>query len=255
MSSPHRFLRSISPSKEPKPASTLRKQIETPKRDAEDPEPSTMQSQFAATPRFGKAKQPAAAPRSPSKLVSALRGATKPRERIEEASEATNSDDESENKRRRVAPEAPQPASRFKEHLSTLTSNIQRPAFLRPVAMQAQEPLPEAFSPHRRGQKFIAGGMAAQMQQHITEIGQQARNRRLDDDFAMRLTIEETNGDNPPLAVGTLPDGQTVFVLLAGGNEKAETVMAGTVIGVRAPTWEVEAEGREWTVCVDWRVL
>ena len=184
MSSSHRFLRPSSPSKEPKPISTLRKQVEPSERDAEGSEPCIIPSQFAATPRFGRAKQPAAAPRSPPKLVSALRGAARSHEGIEDTPETTFPDGFEENKRRRVV----------------------QPRFKHPAAEASDsQPLPEAFSPHRRGQKFIAGGMAAQMQQHILETGQAARATNATQDFIMRITIEETNGDTPPLAVGTLP--------------------------------------------------
>ncbi|TKA55074.1 hypothetical protein B0A55_13162, partial [Friedmanniomyces simplex] len=139
-----------------------------------------------------------------------------------------------------------------------------RPPFLRPsvVPPEPGEPLPEAFSPHRRGQKFVPGGMAATVQQWVIETGQAAVQSRRGqaylrgEDYVIKAKAEDVQGDGPYLVRGMTGDGETVHVLLAAGHgDRAAAVVAGSVVGLRAPTWEVESEGTVWKVGVDWRVL
>ena len=146
-----------------------------------------------------------------------------------------------------------------------------RPAFLRPsVAPQEQpsEPLPEVFSPHKRGQKFVPGGMAATVQQWVLETGQAAVQSRRGkgylkgEDYVMRLKAEDVRGDGPFLVRGVEPSGETVEIMLAGkgngsgpGGGSSAEISAGKIIGVRAPEWEVAMDGTTYHVAVDWRTL
>lgn len=150
-------------------------------------------------------------------------------------------------------------------HTETQSSQIstfeepvtQRPVFLRPsvAPTESREPLPEAFSPHRRGQKFIAGGMAASVQQWVLETGQAAAQSRRSylrgEDFVMRVKIDRTRGEGPFCVDGRLSNGNHVNLFLAG----AGSVAPDRVLGVRSPVWNFQVEAREMTVAVDWRLV
>ncbi|KAK0287411.1 hypothetical protein LTR91_001711 [Friedmanniomyces endolithicus] len=139
-----------------------------------------------------------------------------------------------------------------------------RPSFLRSSVAPSgpSEPLPEAFSPHRRGQKFVRGGMAATMQQWIVETGQAAvQSRRghaylCGEDYVFKARVEAVEGGGPYLARAMTGDGEVVHIMLAAGRGDDEaTVVVGSIVGVKAPTWAVECEGKAWKVGVDWKVL
>ena len=143
-----------------------------------------------------------------------------------------------------------------------------RPTFLRPSAASqtSTEPLPEAFSPHRRGQKFLPGGMAATVQQWVIDTGQvAAQSRRAQtqlrggDDFVTRVKIVDVKGDGPLVGTARLVSGEAVGLLLTRNagplSSRLEDVRGGVVVGIRAPSWEVDVDGRVWTVGVDWKVL
>ncbi|KAK0275165.1 hypothetical protein LTR35_011213 [Friedmanniomyces endolithicus] len=139
-----------------------------------------------------------------------------------------------------------------------------RPSFLRSSVAppEPSEPLPEAFSPHRRGQKFVPGGMAATMQQWVVETGQAAVQSRRGhaylrgEDYVFKVKVEIVEGDGPYLVRATTGDGEVVHVMLAAGHgDRAASVVVGSVVGLRAPTWAVECEGSVWKVGVDWKML
>lgn len=140
-----------------------------------------------------------------------------------------------------------------------------RPSFLRHVmpAPSATEPLPEAFSPHRRGQRFVPGGMAAELQSWVLDTGQAAMQSRsvggFGQDERMHVTIrlDACTGDDPVFAQGAvLDDGQLCRVMLVGrAAVNKGQLRAGDAVGIRAPTWNVELGSEEWVVGVDWRIL
>ncbi|SMR41586.1 unnamed protein product [Zymoseptoria tritici ST99CH_1E4] len=140
---------------------------------------------------------------------------------------------------------------------------IRRPAFLRSsVAPSEQEPLPDAFSPHRRGEKFVPGGMAASLQQWVVEAGQAAMQSRKGfgylrgEEYVLRVTIVSVStAGSPLLARGKQVDGTEIRLLLVMGSRKPGSVSAGSTVGVRAPTWQILIDGVDCTVGVDWRLL
>lgn len=149
------------------------------------------------------------------------------------------------------------------EGMGTQGMSTQRPAFIRPPAQlqEPSEPLPEAFSPHRRGQKFVTGGMAATVQQWVLETGQAAVQSRKGqgywrgDDYVMRVKIEEEVEGNGPFTVrAKLSNGDPIDLLLAGGKD-ASRIHPGSVVGIRVPTWKLDIGESSWTVGVDWTVL
>ena len=143
----------------------------------------------------------------------------------------------------------------------------QRPSFLKPAdtGNKSSEPLPELFSPHRRGDKFVPGGMAATMQTWILQTGQAAIHGRKQqtthrgDDFLARLKVEEVLGQGPYTAKARMMEGTATDVLLARANntpgESRASVVVGHVVGIRAPSWQVEIEGNMWMVAVDWKII
>lgn len=143
----------------------------------------------------------------------------------------------------------------------------QRPAFVRPSTepQEPREPLPETFSPHKRGQKFVPGGMAATMQQWVIETGQAAVQSRKGqgylkgEDYVMRAKIGSINGDEPFTAHATLPTGDAIHLILTANHSprtaQTQEVTEGCVVGIRAPTWEMEVDRRWWTIGVDWKVI
>ncbi|KAK4539432.1 hypothetical protein LTR36_010953 [Oleoguttula mirabilis] len=166
-------------------------------------------------------------------------------------------------------PKTPRFAHPQSSHSNTIAEVVSqhRPPFLRPsvAAQEPSEPLPEAFSPHRRGQKFVPGGMAATVQQWVIETGQAAVQSRRGqaylrgDDFAMRVKVEDVKGDGPFLALARTANGEAVNVLLTrsaiGAGPRAAEVREGDVVGIRAPTWNTQTDGRSWAVGVDWKVI
>lgn len=192
---------------------------------------------------------------------------------------------------------------------TTTTPAPSRPHFrLPPQSPSPQKPttpLPEFFSPSRKGQKYIPGGLASTLQSWIVETantGYAAQTGNLNVSFGrdreegvkMKIRITsvhssktgrtdtrgELGGDdgvdcypggvvfikgntdvalyNASRAPGEARDSD-VGVLLAGqgGARGAGSVRIreGSVVGIRAPMWEVDIAGEKWSVGVDWVVL
>jgi hypothetical protein len=145
------------------------------------------------------------------------------------------------------------------------TSNSSRPAFLMaslPPPPEAVTPLPDAFSPRRRGQKFVPGGLASELQSWVIEAAQTAsqsrpRNALAVDDSVHVIDVDEVKGNGPVFAHGTRAGKRTSKVLLVDGqaNQRADKVEAGDRVSIRLPTWDVQVLGEAWTVGVDWRTM
>ncbi|EMC92471.1 hypothetical protein BAUCODRAFT_38539 [Baudoinia panamericana UAMH 10762] len=161
------------------------------------------------------------------------------------------------------------PAARFVAAQSpaplTTLGDTQRPSFLRSsvAPREPSEPLPEAFSPHRRGQKFIPGGLAATVQQWVIETGQGAVQSRRGqaysrgDDYVLRNKIMQTRGNGPFTLVADVSGTSHMNVFLAGAHctKGVNTVRVGSTVGVRAPVWDIDIEGQTWKVGIDWKLL
>jgi hypothetical protein len=152
------------------------------------------------------------------------------------------------------------PATPFVDepHLQSL-----RPAFLKPPSapLDTSEPLPEAFSPHRRGQKFVPGGMAAEVRQWIVDATQttgHSHARRSGGDV-MRVRVMESRGstkDGVILVRGSV-EGKEVRLILPSAGKSRNTAVLGTgdLLGIKPPSWEVGLDRDTWVVAADWRVL
>jgi len=125
-----------------------------------------------------------------------------------------------------------------------------------------QDPLPEAFSPHRRGgQKYVPDGLASSVREWVVEVSQEVvrdRQRReggggVGGGDVVRLRVEEVSGGggNVVLVRGA-GDGRRMMLMGCGRGGEVRT---GVVVGVRAPVWEVEVLGEKWGVGVEWKVI
>lgn len=142
------------------------------------------------------------------------------------------------------------------------------------------EPLPDAFSPQRRGQKFLAGGLAAEVIGWVMNLESNApassSTRSREDTWVIQLIVNEVRGGHGPgmtLISGRQAheglDGRdgpmahtlgVVKVILAGSGtaevlQKANKVDVGKKIRIRGPVWEVFIKGEKWGVAVTWEVV
>lgn len=151
-----------------------------------------------------------------------------------------------------------------------------------------REPLPDVFSPRRKGDKHVPGGLAAELRDWLMNI-ETATGTKRDGDWAARLLVEEvrTGSGNMTLVRGSQQrqrqEDEKQFgsgsgssnvdlfiskngdvssrVILAGegrlqGLDKKSEVAVGCRIGIARPVWEVDlgSEGM-WVVACDWVVL
>ncbi|KAL1310523.1 hypothetical protein AAFC00_000807 [Neodothiora populina] len=157
---------------------------------------------------------------------------------------------------------------------SSTSSTLSRPAFLKPSlpkpeVSSASEPLPEAFSPHRRGQRYIPGGMAGELSKWVIEIGQAASLSSRDpgqfqgNQFVRTVNIQSISGasrglDGGPIFVEGV-DGNRLSIkgmLIQGGMNTKVQLQPGDTIGIKTPTWDILTDLNEtWAVCVDWRII
>lgn len=181
----------------------------------------------------------------------------------------------------------PIPAPLSTPGLETTASNT--PAFLKPPkfrppdpaeAAEAQvDPLPDQFSPHRKGQKYIPGGLASEMRDLLMNIenttsAKGTGNKRRDHDWQVKLVIDEISGsERSGLTLvrgrqlhnmdGDVKIADTigfVKIALAGegagtGLQKGARAEAGRHLGIKGPMWEILLDGVKWGVGVDWKIL
>ncbi|KAK2625000.1 hypothetical protein QTJ16_005369 [Diplocarpon rosae] len=152
-----------------------------------------------------------------------------------------------------------------------------------PETSQTQiDPLPEQFSPCRRGQKYIAGGLATEVRDWLMNlegaIPTTEDRRVMDGEWLVRILIDEISGgskegmtlvrgrqthvlDNDGEGGGQVVDTLGIVkVMLAGeeqaiGLQKGSRAEVGKTVGIKGPVWEVVVEGEKWGVGVEWKVL
>lgn len=156
--------------------------------------------------------------------------------------------------------------------------SAQQPTFqkaprFKPVELSGEshhEPLPDAFSPHRKGTKYVPGGLASQLRDWLIDMEPTVRQKK-DDPWIAKILIDKLKK-----CPGThLVDGQEIFliddapspagstrlrVILAGdgrltGLARKSEVVEGAIVGIANPVWEVELESECWHVACDWAVL
>jgi hypothetical protein len=168
--------------------------------------------------------------------------------------------------------------------LPALPTSPQRPS----------RPLPEIFSPSRKQGKHIPGGLASTVTSWIIETastgsgaGSVAWGREREDGVKrrVRLTGMPKGGDDwheeevecyaggvvfvrGETEQGTFKasrassvvggDGETRILLAGQGGARGSggvRIKTGSVVGIRAPMWDVEVGGENWVVGVDWLVV
>lgn len=130
------------------------------------------------------------------------------------------------------------------------------------------EGLPPAFSPQRKGSKYVPGGLAAEVQGWLSHIkGSREAGARL------RIRVSEIREGGRMYIIrgrklaasgleaeGHAGEGAEVRALLAGEGEltglgESMRVTEGCVVEAGGLRWDVELDGLgRWTVACDWRV-
>ncbi|KAK0384922.1 hypothetical protein NLU13_7401 [Sarocladium strictum] len=136
----------------------------------------------------------------------------------------------------------------------------------------AQGLLPAAFSPQRRGAKYLPSGLASELQGWLSDV------KRWDEDGGgpagktgqerFQILVEEVRKDGERMylvqgrVVEAAVDEQARsgrFILagegrLTGLGRKGQEVGNGVVVDVEGPVWDVELDGVTWLVCCEWWV-
>ncbi|CAG8976487.1 hypothetical protein HYALB_00005984 [Hymenoscyphus albidus] len=182
----------------------------------------------------------------------------------------------------------PASAQRFLAPPSTpLPTNPSLPAFRKPPPFrppdpgeqgQSQgDPLPEQFSPHRKGMKYIPGGLASELQGWLFNIEATPSHTSREGGWLVQILVDEISGSSR--AGMTMIRGRQmqnvsnetgsahvvdhlgfVQVILAGegqttGLQRGEAIEKGKMVGIKGPVWEAVVEGCKWGVGVNWKVL
>ncbi len=159
--------------------------------------------------------------------------------------------------------------------MATAQGSAQPSAFLKPPRFKAidadttdaaaeQCQLPQAFSPQRRGVKYVPGGLAAGLRDWLLQI--KGADDSAEGTYAARIIVEELRAapgmtlvQGRPLRNPVAGDAGTVRAILAGEGRLSglarNNVVHGCIVGVAQPAWEVETQDERWVVACDWAVL
>lgn len=174
-----------------------------------------------------------------------------------------------------ISTPAPQPTPQLTRNTFLKPPRFRPPEHSEPAQSQA-EPLPDQFSPHRRGQKYLAGGLAAEVRDWLMSIESLVPpnpTTTTRDEWTVKLLVDEISGGGR--AGMTTVRGRQVYsgniagmvdtlavlrVVLAGegqgtGLQKGSRLEVGMTIGIKAPIWEVFIEEVKMGVGVNWKVL
>lgn len=123
----------------------------------------------------------------------------------------------------------------------------------------AADGIPAAFSPQRRGAKYIAGGLASELQGWLSEVkGWEGVTPA--SASSINVTVEEIRpGRRMYLVKGRTGMFEGKRLLLAGegrltGLGQRMPVRVGSLVEVGQPVWDIEMDGEVWTVACDWCV-
>ena len=130
------------------------------------------------------------------------------------------------------------------------------------------EGLPPAFSPQRKGAKYVVGGLAAEVQGWLSHIkgsreagaGLRIRVSEVREGGRMYIVCGRRLDTSRTAAEGDRVEKEEIRVLLAGEGEitglgERVRVTEGCVVEAGGLRWDVELDGLgRWTVACDWRV-
>ncbi|OAQ74846.1 methionyl-tRNA formyltransferase [Purpureocillium lilacinum] len=144
------------------------------------------------------------------------------------------------------------------------------------------EGLPAAFSPQRRGARYVPGGLAAELQGWLSEVkGWESHDVQGADSSggsrgsrpSREFLVEEVRPGRRmylvrarPRGIGGIGGGEdpaqettapSRSIILAGdgkltGLGRRAMVGVGSAVGVAGPVWDVDIKGETWTVACDW---
>ncbi|KAJ8067470.1 hypothetical protein OCU04_004815 [Sclerotinia nivalis] len=168
---------------------------------------------------------------------------------------------------------------------TTPTTFLKPPRFRPPDPAETHghiDPLPEQFSPHRKGRQYVNGGLAAEVRDWLINIDSSVSSsshkanikgtKNKDREWIVKIKVEEISGGGREMCLvrgrqvrdldgEEMLDGLgDVRVMLAGegagmGLQRGKEVQVGVVVGIKGPVWEIVVEGVKWGVGVDWKVL
>ncbi len=175
-------------------------------------------------------------------------------------------------------PATPQPST--SKQATFLKPPRFRPPDVSETRQGASDPLPEQFSPHRRGQNYVQGGLAVEVRDWLVNIESTIPSKeawKKDDEWLVRIMVDDVSGGGAESQArmmmvrgrqvhfiggeGELVDAVgEVRVMLAGegqgsGLQKGILLERGKTVGIKGPVWEVLVEGVKWGVGVEWKVL
>ncbi|KAF2816364.1 uncharacterized protein BDZ99DRAFT_458242 [Mytilinidion resinicola] len=162
-----------------------------------------------------------------------------------------------------------------------------RPTFLLPSHTSSSppsHPLPEAFSPQRRGQKYVPGGLASTARNWIMEVAHTTNSSAKSgagDGYRVKLRVSDLSTGNDPARLdsehvvenshggmlliqgaleperdyGTGTEARAILARHSGRKSAPLRVRLGSIVGIRAPWWDVEIRGKKWIVVADWGVV
>ncbi|KEY73709.1 hypothetical protein S7711_06283 [Stachybotrys chartarum IBT 7711] len=149
----------------------------------------------------------------------------------------------------------------------TTETSLHQPVFHHPPRFKPldadvdAEGLPPAFSPQRRGARYVSRGMAAELQGWLSDVKGWEGAERSSPESGLRIIVKEVRpGRRMYLVQGVADDGnQSQAFILAGegrltGLGQRADVDVGSVVMLGQPVWEVLLEGQLWTVSCDWSV-
>lgn len=135
-------------------------------------------------------------------------------------------------------------------------------------------PLPEAFSPQRRGAKYVAGGLAAEVRDWLVQVKSAAEYDRPAEGASVRAAVDGVRagdgmwivaGHHPATGAGaesgTEVDGGPARIILAGDGRIAaglggrKTVREGGTVAMYQPLWDAHlGDLGRFAVACDWEV-
>ena len=189
---------------------------------------------------------------------------------------------------RRVDPCRPQVGSYQHQHQHR---HQHPPTFHRAPRFKAPEPppsrpqyfLPDAFSPQRRGAKYVPGGLAAELRDWLVEAKGEAGGSGVEGGDKVPLASASAGvAISPVIEVHEACPGPEMWlvrgrrrtraqtqqavakdetrIILAGegrlfGLARGNDVLAGCAVQVLPPTWDIDLHDGKWSVACDWYVL
>ncbi|KAI3400101.1 hypothetical protein diail_4331 [Diaporthe ilicicola] len=160
-------------------------------------------------------------------------------------------------------PQSPQLAD---EHAPRHPTFQQAPRFkiAEPTAEPQQRPLPETFSPQRRGAKYVAGGLAAEVRDWLVRVKGGSEYDRPAGSGIDVVVDEASSGPGMHIIAarqsGVEVEGENVprNVILAGDGRVTElrgksVVRTGGVISMSQPMWDITLDDLgQFAVACDW---